>query len=1163
MNLTRHPYYDTVEEERQKGYVRVLSVPGRVVQSRELNLIQRLTQMQIKDIADTLFHDGAVVDGCQIGVQGNTVLVSSGKIYFRGFVIPVNETTLTITGGGTKIIGVDIIEEIVTEEDDPSLRDPAFGYRNYGQPGMHRLKLTAQVVCKENPTIRLGEIRNGALYRDSTPPPDFYKIIEILAQRTYDESGNYVVEGLNVYWNGEEDNEHLFPVLTNGKAYIEGFEVKIPVDTPFPVDKAIDTQTIADEPFTYQTNTNRYYLRNQPVKEVSVVEGIVEITNYITRGPEAGGMDDLRPYQPRIPQEYDQIYSPVVEIVSINGYTKGRDWIQNGNYVDWSPNGNEPSPGSTYQCTWRYKKKMVPKDKYPNYGDYEVITDNEGNTYISFTANGDKPVNNSIVEVTYDFYLSRHDVVYLNKDGEIIVSRGTPNMPQLARPTLIHDPRLLPLALLIISPRQNLPIVVSDITTRRVTMDRLNRLIKRIEDIEFNQAIDDLDREAMQEEQATLLRGIITDGFIGYSKVDLHHPLFENSGCALDFETQSITNLQLHQQTTPTINTSNSTVQIHSNLITLPYSSSVLVDQPYATNYLNLNAYNFFNVGAQLVLTPSVDNWVEVVQVVTGVSTENVNVGIMRRWWSPHMSRNWYRELALRDRERLRSLGIDVDNIIPVGRVTRTYASRGALLLDKVRNELSPYARANTISLYGYNFTPYADNLTLKCYNTIISATPESQTYRGSQSGTLRADANGVVRGSFIFPGNTFKCGQIPITLYNDNNRAEATYTAIGTRIVEEYILFNGTVTVTWADPVAQSFGFTEDTVVTKIGLFFKSKDTSKPVIVEVKNMVNGYPGNIVYARKELFPNQINVSDDASAETVVTFDDPIYCQKDTQYCVALRTDSNQYHVWYAVLGNQDIRTRKYVTSNPYEIGTLFQSSNNETWVANPAADLKIKIYGATFTSSAVLEFNPISSNLTVEYTGNVSYTGFNRICLLAEAVTPEGTSIDWYYGYEMAGNQVVWNPIYPYEDIELPEIIDNVRLRAVFRGTSKTTPFLNRNTVTFVGFLTTEESYYVTKNVVMTSPFNKVKQILEVKAPTGCSFHVDYATDTTGTTWAHEGETRTPYSVESLGEGFYRYTFIDTLTNEAENFRGLIKLKTNHPTNRVIARRFMNILTYE
>jgi len=1163
-DLTTYPYYDTTEREREKGYVRLLNVVGRTVQGRELNVLQRLTQLQIKDIADLFFRDGAVVEGCQIGVQENTVLVSSGKIYYQGYIINVPETLLTITGEGTEVIGIDLYETIVTENDDPELRDPAHGMANYGQPGMHRLKITAQVVVKENPTVKLGEIRNGVVYYDSSPPKEFYKIIELLAHRTFDESGNYITEGLQILPSAHEDDDYKYLTLTKGRAYIEGFEVTIPTDTLIPIEQPKDTLQINDEPFTYSSSTSNYYLRNQPVAEVHIVEGIVEITAYITRGPVYGGMDDLRPYQPSTP--IDQRLNSVVEIISIDGYVKGTDWVQNGNYVDWSPSGNEPSPGSTYRCTWRYKKTMVPEEKYPNSGDYEVLTDDEHKTYLRFIdePGRDRPVENSTVEVTYTFYLYRHDYIYMNRNGEIKVVKGIPNLASLAKPTILHDDRLLPLAVAIISPFPNQEIGIVDCATRRVTMEKLNRLLKRVENIEYNQAIDDLDREAMANEQATCLRGILTEGFLGYTKVDLHHPLFEEYGCALDFETNSMTNLQVFQYSTPEINTSTTTARVHRSLITLPYTEKVSVNQPYATNYTNINQYNFFNAGAQIVLTPSVDNWVETIQVISGVRTDNINVGIMRRWWSPHMAKDWYRELALRDKEYLRALGVDVDSIAPVGRSTQTYTARGGFLLDKVTEEQVPYARANTITLYGYNFTPYADNLTLKCYNTIISCYPESQTYQGTQLGTLRADSTGVVRGHFILPGNTFPCGRLPITLYNSNNKAVAYYTATGTRRVENYVIFNGTVTVTWTDPLAQSFGFTEDTVVTKIGLFFKSKDPSKPIIVEIKNMVNGYPGNIVYARKELFPSQIQVSDDASKETIVTFDEPVLCEKDKQYCIALRTDSNLYNIWYAVLGNQDVKTKQHVTSNPYEVGVLFLSSNNETWTALQTYDLKLKIYTAVFSPSAVLEFQPITSNLSVTYSNNTTYTGFNRICLLAQAVTPEGTSIDWYYGYEDAAGQTIWQPIYPYDDLELSILLNDVKIRAVLKSTNEAvTPFLNKDTLVFVGFLTTEESYYVGKNVVTTTPFNKVKQILEVKAPAGCSFHVDYALDGTGTTWEHEGETRTPASVENVGDGFYRYTFVDTLSSQENNFRPLVKIKTNHPTNRVIVRRIMNILTYE
>ena len=55
-------------------------------------------------------------------------------------------------------------------------------------------------------------------------------------------------------------------------------------------------------------------------------------------------------------------------------------------------------------------------------------------------------------------------------------------------------------------------------------MDDLSKLTRRVDDIEYNQALTDLDKEAIEGEVATELKGIFTDGFIGVTKADTSHP---------------------------------------------------------------------------------------------------------------------------------------------------------------------------------------------------------------------------------------------------------------------------------------------------------------------------------------------------------------------------------------------------------------------------------------------------------------------------------------------------------------------------------------------------------------------------------------------------------------------------------------------------------------
>ena len=63
--------------------------------------------------------------------------------------------------------------------------------------------------------------------------------------------------------------------------------------------------------------------------------------------------------------------------------------------------------------------------------------------------------------------------------------------------------------------------------------------------------------------------------------------------------------------------------------------------------------------------------------------------------------------------------------------------------------------------------------------------------------------------------------------------------------------MVKGYVTVTWTDPLAQSFGFDKTKFVTGVGIYFATKGNDN-VIVQVRDMVNGLPGTIVYAEKVL-----------------------------------------------------------------------------------------------------------------------------------------------------------------------------------------------------------------------------------------------------------------------------------------------------------------------
>ena len=114
--------------------------------------------------------------------------------------------------------------------------------------------------------------------------------------------------------------------------------------------------------------------------------------------------------------------------------------------------------------------------------------------------------------------------------------------------------------------------------------------------------------------------------------------------------------------------------------------------------------------------------------------------------------------------------------------------------------------------------------------------------------------------------------------------------------------------------------------------------DNSASVSVEIRNMVNGYPGTTRYAIKTVSASQIKTSPDGTAETVFTFDDPVLCEANMQYCIIVTCSSPKTFLYVAKMGEKDLATRTQVTTQADANGVLFTSSNALTWTAEQLMD---------------------------------------------------------------------------------------------------------------------------------------------------------------------------------------------------------------------------------
>ena len=160
--------------------------------------------------------------------------------------------------------------------------------------------------------------------------------------------------------------------------------------------------------------------------------------------------------------------------------------------------------------------------------------------------------------------------------------------------------------------------------------------------------------------------------------------------------------------------------------------------------------------------------------------------------------------------------------------------------------------------------------------------------------------------------------------------------------------------------PLAQTFKVEKNPEVTTVGkfltsvdIYFGAKDDSLPVTVEIRNVVNGYPGNKIlpYSRVTKNVADINVSDTGATATTFTFPSPVYVTTETEYALAVLSNTPHHKVWITRMGDVDIGGTRTVSKQPH-VGVLYKSHNGTEFAMSPMEDMKFSIKAAEFDTDA-------------------------------------------------------------------------------------------------------------------------------------------------------------------------------------------------------------------
>lgn len=156
--------------------------------------------------------------------------------------------------------------------------------------------------------------------------------------------------------------------------------------------------------------------------------------------------------------------------------------------------------------------------------------------------------------------------------------------------------------------------------------------------------------------------------------------------------------------------------------------------------------------------------------------------------------------------------------------------------------------------------------------------------------------------------------------------------------------------------PIAQTFkifseGGTDGVFLTSMKLYFKTKDASQPVILSIRNVQNGYPDSTYLTEKIVSNSDINVSEDASLATTITFDTPVFLKNGLEYCfvVVPGNHSPDFTIYSGEVGIPDLTTPSKFFNKNWGSGVMFLSTNDTTFTAYQQEDIKFEIFVAEFS----------------------------------------------------------------------------------------------------------------------------------------------------------------------------------------------------------------------
>ena len=663
----------------------------------------------------------------------------------------------------------------------------------------------------------------------------------------------------------------------------------------------------------------------------------------------------------------------------------------------------------------------------------DASTINSGSNDRSYDGTGASTVDyvqfGSDVTTDFEYYLNRIDKIFMTREGQLKALEGASALNPLEPGNL--DGHLLLATLQIPSyTLDTRDVIVNREDNRRYTMRDIGRLENRIKNLEYYTQLTllEADAQSLQIQDSDgfdrFKNGFVVDNFSGHNVGDVGNNDYKLSidrgrGEARTPFNEDVVALEERDDDLTAIVAADRTAanyQKTGDLITLPYTESTIIEQPYATATENLNPFLIFDWVGNIELDPPVDEWKEtrvapelVVNLngtfdnlardlgLDNTSTTEIPVGTEWNEWQDQWSGNPRTNTTVAGNQVITTTSRDV--------VQTRSGIRTVLVPQTVRQSLGsrvisvafvPFIRSRTITFTARGMRPntrvypFFDNIDISSY-----VTPDG----GALGGNVVTDANGSVTGTFAIPDpNTasnprWRTGKrvFRLTASSTNSTdksavatsAEADYDAKGLlettqeaivstrepRVVRQTVTSNRTTSRVASrtvqqidtggdgggDPLAQTFKIEQEdgAFITSVDVFFATKSSTIPVRAEIRRVENGYPSSTILPFAQKYLNPGSVNTSTDGTTATTFTfDSPVFLQEGTEYALVLYSDSTDYTAYIARLGDTVVNGDRTVSKQPHMGILFKSANNRTWSPDQMEDLKFTMKKATFDTSS-------------------------------------------------------------------------------------------------------------------------------------------------------------------------------------------------------------------